>query len=226
MLAPQVRRTEANISKQQEEMMTATTKKAGKGTTDRVISEMATFFTVIPGKAEELRAACERFAAIALQADPKVVQKSGLRDSRHVLFDNDQRLLWATTFETEWDPYIDDAVLVMGFRAFVDWMQYTVEGGTIIKSMRNSVTAGGLSAASGSEIDQFLSANTGALKRILQSVQSPAVGYWNMLADRTTPQFRKAQRVEQAFEQVLDNPEAEEALQHPALKPLLDLAAS
>src|SRR5689334_21715234 len=159
MLAPQVRRTEANISKQQEETMTAPiTKKAGKGTTDRVISEMATFFTVIPGKAEELRAACERFAATALKGDPKVVQKSGLRDSRHVLFDNDQRLLWATTFETEWDPYIDDAVLVMGFRAFVDWMQHTVEGGTIIKSMRDSLGAGGLSSAnSGSEIDQFLS---------------------------------------------------------------------
>ena len=111
-------------------------KKAGKGSNDRVISEMATFFTVIPGKAEELRAACERFAATALKGDPKVIQKSGLRDTRHVLFDNDQRLLWATTFETEWDPYIDDAVVVMGFRAFVDWMQYTVEGGTIIKSMR------------------------------------------------------------------------------------------
>jgi hypothetical protein len=208
-------------------MMTATTsKKSGKGTTDRVISEMATFFTVIPGKAEELRKACEGFAATALQADPKVVQKSGLRDSRHVLFDNDQRLLWATTFETEWDPYIDDAVLVMGFRAFVGWMQYTVEGSTIIKSMQDSLSAGGLSPAnSGGEIDQFLSANTSDLKRILQSVQASAAGYWNMLADQTTPQIRKAQRVEQAFQQVLDNPEAADALQHPALQPLLEQAA-
>lgn len=200
-------------------------KKSGKGATDRVISEMATFFKVLPGKAEELRAACERFAAAALKGDPKVIQKSGLRDSRHVLFDNDQRLLWATTFETEWDPYIDDAVLVMGFRAFVDWMQYTVEGSSIIKSMKDSVSAGGLSTASSGEIDQFLSANTGDLKRILQSTQAPAVGYWNMLADQTTPQIRKAQRVETAFQQVLDNPEAEQALSHPALQPLLEQAA-
>ena len=208
-------------------MTATTTKKAGKGTTDRVISEMATFFTVIPGKAAELRAACERFAATALKGDPKVIQKSGLRDSRHVLFDNDQRLLWATTFETEWDPYIDDAVLVMGFRAFVDWMQYTVEGSTIIKSMRDSVSAAGpgVNTANSADIDQFLSANTSDLKRILQSVQAPAAGYWNMLADRTTPQIRKAQRVEQAFEQVLDNPEAADALQHPALQPLLEQAA-
>ena len=206
-------------------MTAATSKKSGKGTNDRVISEMATFFTVIPGKAEELREACARFAAVALQADPKVVQKSGLRDSRHVLFDNDQRLLWATTFETEWDPYIDDAVVVMGFRAFVDWMQYTVEGGTIIKSMQASVSAGGISTASSTDIDQFLSANTSDLKRILQSVQAPAAGYWNMLADQTIPQIRKAQRVEAAFQQVLDNPTAEEALMHPAMKPLLDQAA-
>ena len=206
-------------------MTAAITKKAGKGTTDRVISEMATFFTVQPGHEEELRAACERFAALAHQGDPKTIQKSGLRDSRHVLFDNDQRLLWATTFETEWDPYIDDAVLVLGFRAFVDWLQYTVEGTSIIKSMKDSVIARGLSIANNTEIDQFLSANTSDLKRILQSAQAPAAGYWNMLADQTVPQIRKAQRVEQAFEQVLDNPEAADALQHPALAPLLEQAA-
>ncbi len=32
--------------------------------------------------------------------------------------------------------------------------------------------------------------------------------------------------LEQAFQEVLDDPAAEEALQHPALKPLLDQAAS
>jgi hypothetical protein len=205
-------------------MNTTVSKKAGKGTTDRLISEMATFFTVKPGHEEELRGACERFAAVASQGDQKTVQKSGLRDSRHVLFDNDQRLLWATTFETEWDPYIDDAVVVMGFRAFVDWMQYTVEGSSIIKSMKDSVTTEGLSTASAGEIDQFLSANTGDLKRILQSTQAPAAGYWNMLADQTVPQIRKAQRVEQAFQQVLDDPAAAQALENPVLKPLLEQA--
>ncbi len=201
------------------------TPKSGKGTTDRLISEMATFFTVNPGQEEKLREACARFAATALHGDPKIIQKSGLRDSRHVLFDNGQRLLWATTFETDWDPYIDDAVLVMGFRAFVDWMQYTVEGSTIIKSMRNSVSAGGLTTTNSGEIDQFLSANTSDLKRILQSVQAPAAGYWNMLADQTVPQLRKAQRVDQAFQQVLDDPGAAQALENPVLKPLLEQAS-
>ena len=38
-------------------------------------------------------------------------------------------------------------------------------------------------------------------------------------------EIRKALRVQQAFQQVLDHPEAAQALQHPALKPLLDEAA-
>ena len=41
----------------------------------------------------------------------------------------------------------------------------------------------------------------------------------------TVKEIRKAERVNKAFQQVLDDPEAEEPLQHPALKPLLDEAA-
>ena len=38
-------------------------------------------------------------------------------------------------------------------------------------------------------------------------------------------EIRKAQRVNNAFQQVLDHPDAAAALQHPALRPLLDEAA-
>jgi hypothetical protein len=41
----------------------------------------------------------------------------------------------------------------------------------------------------------------------------------------TVKQVWRALAVQQAFQQVLDDPAAAEALQHPALKPLLDLAA-
>jgi hypothetical protein len=37
-------------------------------------------------------------------------------------------------------------------------------------------------------------------------------------------ELRKAIAVQQAFQQVLDDPAAAEALQHPALKPLLEQA--
>ena len=39
------------------------------------------------------------------------------------------------------------------------------------------------------------------------------------------PEIVKGQRVNAAFQRVLDDPAAEEALAHPALKPLLDEAA-
>ena len=63
------------------------------------------------------------------------------------------------------------------------------------------------------------------LKAIIQKVQTPATTYFNALSDLTIPQIRKAQRLQQAFQQVLDDPAAEKALQHPALKPLLEQAA-
>jgi hypothetical protein len=41
----------------------------------------------------------------------------------------------------------------------------------------------------------------------------------------TVKEIRKAERVNKAFQRVLDAPEAGEALQHPALRPLLNEAA-
>ena len=41
----------------------------------------------------------------------------------------------------------------------------------------------------------------------------------------TVKEIRKAQRVNSAFQQVLDDPQAAELLQHPAMQPLLDEAA-
>lgn len=32
----------------------------------------------------------------------------------------------AMTFETEWDPYVDDAILLIGMEVFLDWLQHTV----------------------------------------------------------------------------------------------------
>jgi len=39
-------------------------------------------------------------------------------------------------------------------------------------------------------------------------------------------EIQKALRVQTAFQQVLDDPAAAEALQHPALKPMLEHAAA
>jgi hypothetical protein len=200
-------------------------KKSGKGTNDGVISEMTLFFGVRPGHEEELRAAVARFAEVVRKSDPQATQKTGLRDSRHAIFDNGQRLLWATTFETDWDPYLDDALILVGVEHFIDWMQHIVEAEQLVSWLQSAGGAEKLTQASTAEFEQTVRTTSAGLKAILQSVQVPAAGYWNALAAKTIPEIRKAERVEQAFQQVLDNPAAEEALMHPAMKPLLEQAA-
>ena len=63
-----------------------------------------------------------------------------------------------------------------------------------------------------------------ALKAFILSAQQTAAAYARNYGG-TVKEIRKAQRVNAAFQQVLDHPDAAEALQHPALKPLLDEAA-
>ena len=206
-------------------MTTALTKKSGKGTSDGVISELTTFWDVLPGPghADEARAAGQRMVDAIHGLDPATSASTGLRDARIAVSSDDRTLLFATAFESEWDPYIDDAILVVGIGVFLDWMQHTVQGKDIMAWAKES---GAEQFAKGDpEWEATMRKSSSRLKVLLQERQSPATGYFNALSSQTLPQIDRAQRVEKAFQEVLDNPAAAEALQHPALKPLLELAA-
>jgi hypothetical protein len=186
--------------------MTVTlSKKSGMGQIHGVVSELTAFLTVKPGRGEQLRAALERFGHATDAIEPNLRRRIGLRELRLVLFDNDQRLLFATGFETDWDPYIDDFVQFVCLDIVVDWTQHIVEW---------PYPEGSTSAASSADI-----------KKLLQSGQAPATWFHEVFSTWTMPEILKAAKVEAAFEQVLDDPEAEQALQHPALEPLLKQAA-
>jgi hypothetical protein len=200
-------------------------KKSGKGISDGVISELTAFFGVKPGHEAQLREALVRFTSMLRNLDPLKNQKIGLRDSRMVLFNNDRQMLWTTTFETDWDPYLDDALLIVGVEHFIDWMQHVSEAEELTAWLKSAGGVEALSKIGSPEFLELVQANSGGLKKVIQSVQTPAVGYWNALSATTIPQIRKAQQVEAAFQQVLDHPEAAQALSHPALQPLLDQAA-
>jgi hypothetical protein len=204
--------------------------KSGKGMIHGVISELTSFWEVRPGHEDELRAAVQQFVG-ALQAAPlSETMKTGLRDLRFVIFDGGKRLLFATTFETDWDPYIEDALIVVGVDNFIDWMQHTTAYEKVAAWVNEAGGVEKLRAGRGSwETDtareKSVRMSSAGLKQIVLSVQTPAASYFNTVSDLTNPQIRKAQQVEQAFQQVLDSPGAAEALQQPALKPLLELAA-
>lgn len=197
--------------------------KSGKGLSDGVVSELATYWDVLPGHEDELRAATQRFSDVLHGVPRDKNIHTGLRDQRHVIFDDGKRLMWATTFESEWDPYFEDFVQI-GIEHFLDWMQHTAQYTNVSAWLESSGGVESFNPAN-PDIEAQVKQSVGGLKAIVQSVQSPATGYFNNLGDWTMPQIVKAQRLQEAFQQVLDNPGAAEALQHPALKPLLDQAA-
>ena len=202
--------------------MSQITKKSGKGNNHGVVSEVSAYMTVKPGHEEEARAAALRFGEMLKKSDWKDIAKTGLRDARLVNFDDGRRLMFASGFETDWDPYVDDAILVVGIQHFLDWMEHTVEAEELVASVKSLVKDLDKNDPAFAEKVKPAGAQ---LKAVIQKIQTPATTYFNALSDLTVPQIKKAQRLQQAFQQVLDDPAAQEALQHPALKPLLEQAA-
>jgi hypothetical protein len=174
-------------------------KKSGKGMSQGVSSELTAFFHIRPGHTEELKAAIHRFQEKAQPEDKTVFEKVGLRTQRHVIFDNDTRLMWPTAFDTDWDPYIDDAIAIFGSDNWIDWVQHTVE------------YSPGMEKGTNAELKQFL-----------QSAQEQATAFFDAFSPFTLSQIKQALLLNRAFEQMLDDPATAKALENPALKPLLE----
>ena len=166
-------------------MTTANSQKSGRGLSDGVVSELATYWNVLPGHEDELRAATQRFADTLRSVDLDANIHTGLRDQRHVIFDNGRRLMWATTFESEWDPYFEDFVKI-GIEHFLDWMQHTDQYTHVATWLEES---GGAEQfrLDNPDLEAQMKRSVGGLKAIVQSVQSPACGYFNTLGNWTMP---------------------------------------
>jgi hypothetical protein len=68
------------------------------------VSELTIIVPLVPGGAQRLRAFLKLVGGNLNQAD----KVGTLHDMRFVFFDNDTRLLFATTYDGDWDAYIDD----------------------------------------------------------------------------------------------------------------------
>src|SRR5215207_9466768 len=161
-------------------------------------SEFSLFFHVKSGHGEALREAVQ-----ALQHSPGYrpgdyeVPIATIHEARFVPFDNDTRLLFATSFDGPWDAYMEDFAS-KPLKLFDSIFRH-VEGYEGLPDLA-------------------------AVKRFILSAQQSAGGYSRNYGG-TVKEIRKAQRVNDAFQRVLDDPAAEDALQHPALAPLMDEAA-
>jgi hypothetical protein len=163
-------------------------------------SEFSLFFRVKPGEGESLRAALR-----VLQDTPGYrpgdygMAIQTIHEARFVLFDDDTRLAFVTSFDGPWDAYMED---------------FFTSGPTL---------------ASFTAIFQHVEGYDGLpglaeLRAFILEAEETAAAYARNYGG-TVKENRKAQRVNAAFQRVLDHPQATEALQHPALQPLLDEAS-
>jgi hypothetical protein len=162
-------------------------------------SEFSLFFHVKPGHAQPLRAALRE-----LQDTPGYrpgdygMAIRTIHEARFVMFDDDTRLAFVTSFDGPWDAYMEDFLSSGPTLALFDVIFRHVEGYDGLPDLA-------------------------ALRSFVLNAEQTGVAYARNYGG-TVKEIRKAQRVSEAFEQVLDHPLAAEALQHPALEPLLEEA--
>ncbi|MFD3441674.1 hypothetical protein ACFWU3_29700 [Streptomyces sp. NPDC058685] len=70
------------------------------------VSELTILVPLAPGGAKRLRAFLQLLNGNLAGAD----KVGTVHDMRFVFLDNDTRMLFATTFDGDWDPYIDDFI--------------------------------------------------------------------------------------------------------------------
>jgi len=167
------------------------------------VSELSCFLTVKPGREQLIREAVEGSPDQQKKLIKAVKDVGTLHNARYVLFDNDRRLIIATTFDGDWDVYIDDFAASYVLDA---WDKFLIHCEGYPDEGKASLTV--------DQIKEFLTAN-----------QVTAADFYMDYPGVTTKEIKEALRVQAAVQESLDNPEAGEALQHPALKPLREVAA-
>ena len=162
-------------------------------------SEFSLFFRVKDGEAQALKD-----ALTTLQDTPGYrpgdygITIQTIHEARFVLFEDDTRLAFITSFDGPWDAYMDDFFNSGPTLALFDAVFAHVEGYAGLPDLA-------------------------AVRDFVLGAERAAVAYARNYPG-TVKEIRKAQRVNAAFQQVLDHPQAAEALQHPALRPLVDEA--
>ena len=196
-----------------------------KGARIGPVSELSVFLKVKPGREQlirdtftppwwkavadakapvTVREQLETIGSAEVKAAVQAVADVGtVHNARYVLFDDGTRLLVSTTFDGDWDVYIDDFA---ASRVLDVWDTFLIHCEGYPDEGKASLTV--------DEIKEFLTAN-----------QVTAADFYIDYPGVTTKEIKEALRVQAAVQESLDNPGAGEALQHPALRPLREVAA-
>ncbi len=154
-----------------------------KGAQDGVRNELSVFLKVKPGHEKQIRAVLTDVSGEkTAKARAAAVDVGTLHEARQVLFDNDTRLMIATSFDGDWDVYIDDFARTAILRLWDEFLVHC-EG----------YPDRGAPALSHAEIKEFLTAN-----------QVTAAAYVGRYPAATVKEVLKALRTQTAFQQLLD----------------------
>jgi hypothetical protein len=161
------------------------------GKSDGVCSEFTIIANIKQGHADALREEITGYQSAEATAARRAAFKAiaTLHDGRQVIFDNGRRFLFATVFDGSWDNYIDDFG-ALSLAEGLDRVFSHCEGYPGIKDP---------------SVKDWLSAN-----------QESALYFFSSYPDLTVKQIWKDQRVNEAFQEVLDTPEFRELLDNPA----------
>jgi hypothetical protein len=189
---------------------TKSTQPERPGLHDGVASEFLVVTKIKAGQADALRKTLEALNSPAREQTRRdALQDIGtIHDARHAIFDNDTRFLFASVFDGSWDTYIDDFATTSIADVFSEVFTFSE----------------GFPGISDPNVKDWFVAH-----------QVPAISFTSAYPDLTTKQVWKDQRVNEAFQAVLDSPEFREILDNPAsaalratpaFQKLLDEAAS
>ena len=173
---------------------------ARPGLTVGPTAEFSLFFHVREGHGADLRQALQD-----LQNHPGYrpgdydMAIATIHEARFVLFDDDTRLLFATSFDGAWDAYMDDFFASGPTLALFDAIFSHVEGYEGLPTLEDE-------------------------KDFVRRAQVTAAAYARNYGG-TVKEIRKAQRVNHAFQAVLDDPAFADVVGNAALAPLLEEAA-
>ena len=144
------------------------------GKTVGQVNEFTLLVPLKPGGAERLR---ERLNNVDVQQRESFAERVGtLHDMRSIIIDNDTRLLFATTFDGDWDSYIDDF---------------------------GSKLPDQLDAIFGECVD-YPGIRSPEIKDYIRKYQVTADDWFSAYPNTTVRQIKKGQRILKAWEELLD----------------------
>ena len=140
------------------------------------VSEFTLIMNLKPGGAERLRKKLASNSKFGNQNQVYADRIGTLHDLRFVIFDNDTRLLFATTFDDDWDAYINDFA-------------------TLIPDLIDHVFE---------EVEDYPGIKSPDIKDYIAKYQVTSTYFYSAYPDASVRDIRKAMKIERGLDVLLD----------------------